>query len=289
MAGTWGDIRAELAEEFENISFDLLDSKIRSAYEDILGERDWSWLKGTDRVRCEASYNAGLISLTAGSSAVTGIGTAWTSDFSTREIQIVSRGELYQFTFISATSGTLDRPFEGSTGAEYSYTLFRRTYPLSVRVKGLERVTNPRTNKNVKELTRTELLPGLVVFGEPEYYAMAPSGGSDPVYKQVTFQPCPDLAMSIDIDYQKAVPNFTGENTSSSPLPEVYTAAIVDLAAAKLFSTKQYKDPQLAAARTAQGKTTLDRMHREENQRIPASKVDVDTHYTDHELKRATW
>ncbi len=288
MAGSWGDIRAELESEFEGIGFDLLDSKIRSAYEDILGERDWSWLKGTDRVECEAKYTTGTITLTQGSASITGVDTAWNLDLDGRELQLVARNEVYDFTFVDATTATLDRPYEGETASDVAYILFRRTYALSVLVKGIQRAHNPRTIKNLDEKNRTDLLNRALVFGEPGYYAMAPSAGEDPVYKNITFWPAPESSLSIDIDYQKAVANFNGENTGESPLPEVYIGAIVDLAASKLYATKKYKDLALATARSELAKSTLDRMHREENLRIPPSEVEISDHYTSHELKRFT-
>jgi hypothetical protein len=289
MAGTWGGIRSELESEFPGIDFDLLDGKIRSAYEDILGERDWSWLKGSDRVIGEAKYQAGTIALTAGSASIVGTDTAWTLELDGRELQVVGRSELYTFTVIDATTATLDRAFEGSDAALASYVLFRRTYALSILVKGLERVYNPRLLKNLDEKTRTELFNRPIVFGEPEFYAMAPSAGEYPVYKNVTFWPVPDVALSIDIDYQKAVGSFDGQNTGDSPPPEVYTGVIVDQAASKLFSTAKYKDLGLAGARAELARATLDRMHREENQRVPPSDIQIDDHFTSHELKRAQW
>ncbi len=289
MAGTWGDIRAELQDEFEDIGFDLLNRKIAAAYEDILGERDWSWLKKADVIRCEEKYDTGTIALTEGSTAIVGTGTAWTSALDGRELQIVSRGELYYFTCVDGTNGTLDRAYEGSTSATAAYVLFRRTYALSVINKGLERVYNPRLLKNLEEKTRTELLNRPIMYGEPEFYAMAPSAGTDPVYKNVTFWPVPDMALSIDIDFQKSATGFTGTNTGASPLPEVYTGAIVDLAASKIFATKKYKDLALAQSRSELARATLDRMHREENLRVPPSEIAVDPHFTSHELLRSTW
>jgi len=289
MAGSWGDIRAELESEFPGIDFDLLDGKIRSSFEDILGERDWSWLKGSDRVIGEAKYETGTVVLTAGSSAVVGTDTAWTSDLDGREFQVVGRSELYTLTVIDATNATLDREFEGSTTTLASYVLFRRTYALSILVKGLERVYNPRLLKNLDEKTRTELLNRPIVFGEPEFYAMAPSAGEDPVYKNVTFWPVPDVALSIDIDYQKAVASFDGSNTGDSPPPEVYTGAIVDQVASKLFATAKYKDLALSEARAQLARSSMDRMHREENLRVPPSEIVIDDHFTSHEIKRSSW
>ena len=156
-------------------------------------------------------------------------------------------------------------------------------------MKGIQRAYNPRNLNNLDEKTRTELLNRPIVFGEPAYYAMAPSAGADPVYKNITFWPVPEVSLSIDIDFQKAAPGFNGQNTSDSPLPEVYIGAIVDGAASKLYATKQFKDLALATARAELARSTLDRMHREENLRVPASEITVSDHFTSHELKRSTW
>jgi uncharacterized protein len=68
-------------------------------------------------------YSTGTLTLTNGSKAVTGVGTTFTSAMTGQALRVDTRREFYQFTQAGATTGTLDRPYEGPTGSGLTYSI----------------------------------------------------------------------------------------------------------------------------------------------------------------------
>jgi len=62
---------------------------------------------------------------------VTGTGTVWTSAHTGFKFKVSGDDEIYTFTYVSGTSGTLDKNYNGTTDTDASYTLFQDTYSLS--------------------------------------------------------------------------------------------------------------------------------------------------------------
>ena len=63
-----------------------------------------------------AEYTDGSITVTSGSDEVTGVGTAWTSAMTGYWLATQPCLSAYRFTYVSATSGTLDRPYTCASG-----------------------------------------------------------------------------------------------------------------------------------------------------------------------------
>ena len=63
-----------------------------------------------------AEYTDGSITVTNGSDEVTGVGTAWTSAMTGYWLATQPCLSAYRFTYVSATSGTLDRPYTCTSG-----------------------------------------------------------------------------------------------------------------------------------------------------------------------------
>ena len=63
-----------------------------------------------------AEYTDGSIIVTNGSDEVTGVGTAWTSAMTGYWLATQPCLSAYRFTYVSATSGTLDRPYTCASG-----------------------------------------------------------------------------------------------------------------------------------------------------------------------------
>jgi hypothetical protein len=63
-----------------------------------------------------AEYTDGSITVTNGSDEVTGVGTAWTSAMTGYWLATQPCLSAYRFTYVSATSGTLDRPYTCASG-----------------------------------------------------------------------------------------------------------------------------------------------------------------------------
>jgi hypothetical protein len=63
-----------------------------------------------------AEYTDGSITVTNGSDEVTGVGTAWTSSMTGYWLATQPCLSAYRFSYVSATSGTLDRPYTCASG-----------------------------------------------------------------------------------------------------------------------------------------------------------------------------
>jgi hypothetical protein len=111
---TYGDIKFRLTKAFPGVDLDLIEGWINDRYAEILGELPWQRQNVKSVLVTLASYTTGAVALTQGSTAVTGVGTSWTSAMNGRALRTPPRREFYQFTYVSSTSGVLDRPYEGT-------------------------------------------------------------------------------------------------------------------------------------------------------------------------------
>ena len=216
----YGTVRFRLIKAHPEIDHDLVDGWISDRYIEILDAIPWKRLTGRTVITTFAGYSTGTVSLTAGTTAIVGGGTAWTSDFDKLGLCIDGRGEYYAFTYQSATAGLLSRPFEGPTGI-YTYRLFQSVYKLPANAKILNSISDMERG----ELGRTDRT-GLESFskslGVPQMYRhfmCASTGGM-----QIETYPVPDRAIPLVVDYVAEAPTLT---ESSTLLPWVRPACLI--------------------------------------------------------------
>jgi hypothetical protein len=80
-----------------------------------------------------AKYSTGTVSVTNGSDLVSLTGGTWTNAMTNRHFSVAGRTESYPFTYLTATTGRLKRPYEGPTGTGFSYGIWNALNPNSVR------------------------------------------------------------------------------------------------------------------------------------------------------------
>lgn len=98
------------------VDLDILDGFIANRYSDIiLHSNSWKRLEGEAVIQVPPSYNVGTIAAQQGSNIINGTGTVWTPEMSGLMVRINFTSEYYQFSYVSGTQATLDRPYEGST------------------------------------------------------------------------------------------------------------------------------------------------------------------------------
>jgi hypothetical protein len=114
---TFGEIRLQLEKLCPGIDQELIDGWINARYTEILDSLPWKRAESESVFQIPASYNIGTVAVSQGSANVSGTGTTWTEAMNGRYIRINSGTEYYLFTWVSATSATLDRPYEGSTSS----------------------------------------------------------------------------------------------------------------------------------------------------------------------------
>lgn len=107
---------------------------LNQAQDEIEAFSDWSFTMTRDWIQTQAEHTTGTgtINVTNASTSISGTATAWTSAMTGRKFRITGDDEWYIFTYVSATTGTLDRAYEGTTSTTANYTIYQDIY----RVRG---------------------------------------------------------------------------------------------------------------------------------------------------------
>ena len=103
---------------------------INQAQDEIQAFFNWPFLVTQDWIQTVAEYTTGTgsINVTNGSASISGTGTSWTAAMTGRKFRIISDNEWYTFTFVTDTTATLDRVYEGTTSTTADYSLFKDIY-----------------------------------------------------------------------------------------------------------------------------------------------------------------
>lgn len=210
------------------VDADLLDGWIADRYQRILDALAWKRRTIQTTLQTVAPYSTGTVSATAGSTTVTGSGTTWTATHTGIRLRFTGREEWYTFTRTGATAGTLDRPFEGTTGSGLSYTLYQPllTLPSDCRIVAgdlLEMQTGAPIHPE-PELRDTG------ATGPPQYYRAVMDSTGTPPQMRLELWPAPDAVRSIRIEYtaeDTAFAQGVDSSTSASMLPWVREGCLV--------------------------------------------------------------
>lgn len=237
---TYGEIRGRVAREVPGCDLKLIDGYLQDRHTAILDRLNWKRLRVDYVIQTTAPYQTGLVTATAGSAAVTIAGGTFTAGMTGRVMRFESRTEPYEFTYVGAGSGTLDRPFEGSTGA-YVFQLVQSVYSLPAEARIVESARLLDADRPLRRLSKSEMdmeSPSRGALGVPTVFAAAPDLVSDPPVLQIEFYPIPDAVYSIAIPYilEQTPPSAT----ATSILPWLRPSALV--AGAKSDALEHLKD-----------------------------------------------
>lgn len=239
MAKTFGEIRLHLSKTPVGAGADivLLSNYINARIQQIIDRSDWQRLIVSSTVQTSALYETGTLTVTNGSTAITGTGTTFTSDMTGRRIRITGRTEYYTFTYVSATSGTLDRSYEGDTDTAATYKIFQNVFSLPSNLDRLENVTNLRNGNDLNQIGREALDrkdPSRNQYGEP--YEFAPYDDSSTPLQQIEVFPIPTVSEALAIRYRKRIAEIT--NTATSLPDWINPAAIYAGVEADLYALR---------------------------------------------------
>jgi hypothetical protein len=209
------------------IDTELIDGWMSDRYSHvILDMPNWKRLETDSIVQVPQSYAAGSINATQGSAAVTGVGTVWTSQMSGRMIRINNGPEFYTFTYVSGTSGTLDRAYEAPTVAAVSYRIDQRYFNLNARTREIRGIfplhDRLRALSFVPPQELNDLDPQRNNYGTPFYWSSAwdEYGQTDPILRFELY-PIPDSpdstgnTLSFIADHVDDAAELTGATTQS--------------------------------------------------------------------------
>lgn len=233
---TYGALRLQIIQENPGAVLEKLDGWIQDRYTEILDRIDWKRTEAESVIQTPASYATGTIAATKGSAAIVGTGTTWTAAMNGLMIRLDDQSEYYQFTFVSATTATLDRAWEHPTTTVSTYRIDQAVYLLpddcrilnSVRSlhdwePPLERVTPGELDRRAGQ-RRT--------YGSPTMYAPTYDNFSDPPVMQVELYPIPESpnstseTLSFVCGYSFDSSTIAPTATSNSLLPWVRPAAL---------------------------------------------------------------
>lgn len=139
-----------------------------------LGKFDW--MRRFGDLIFNAAYNTGTVSINAGATAVTGVGTTFTAAMTGRYIRFQGETLQYLFTYVGATSGTISPAYAGTSnlaGVAFEITEDRVALPTRFRDyawPSTDSVVVPRMiPKPLEELRAMRKLLRVTTF--PWYYA----------------------------------------------------------------------------------------------------------------------
>lgn len=227
---TWGQLRLLLQQDFGGISPDLIDGYLNTRYGDVLDRWPWKGLEVETILQTTAAYQTGTVSLTQGLNTATGTGTVFTPAMTGMRFQALTDNTVYTFTFVSATAGTLDRNYEGTTNAAATFWIYQDQYPLPAGTKTVLSVVNPVTGLPLEDWTKGQTIEGLSTWSgfpqacpqtTPQAYALAADTNENtpPVYHTLQLYPPPATSAGYPVRYQKATAGFSSPNTNAGPLP----------------------------------------------------------------------
>jgi len=131
---TYGQLKFRLTKQFPGIDSVLLEGWINDRYAEILGELPWSRQNVESMLVTTAPYVSGSAGVATGSTQITLSGGVWAAGMTGMAFRVTGRSEFYEFTFLSTSTGSLDRPYEGpdAAGAGYSGSSLARCAAVGV-------------------------------------------------------------------------------------------------------------------------------------------------------------
>jgi hypothetical protein len=296
---TWGQLRLQLQTSAPGVSLDLLDEWLNTRYEAVLGATDWQGLKAHASVQTAAAYQSttDTVTLTIGSNAVTGAGTTWTSGITGRRFYRPGDTVIYTATYLSGTSLTLDRVYEGNgtdadgtVYAEAAYVMMTNLYTLPPDCQSVVSVLNPISGLPMNSFTAEGMDASAgprTLVGDPRAWDANDDTPetAPPVLHQIEFYPPPLRARGFALEYLRAAIGFDGANTSGSPLPFLSSAVLLHGVRADI--QLHLKDFTAAKGYEALYQDELARLLRvEHQQRRKKTAVKMANRFTRHRMGR---
>lgn len=284
---TFGQLKLRMLKQFPGLDIDILEGFISDRYGEILEAMPWTRLLTMAVLQTTAPYNTGTVTMTQGAAAATLTGGAWDATMNGRALRVAGRPEYYEFTFNTATTATLDRPYEGPTGAGAGYSIVQFIYPLPANCRILpDDGFASMMSGELRRFTRDQLNsldPSRLSIGTPRVWASYMDDGSVPPRMQIELNPIPDSAIGIPFEYiaELAAPDSSG--AAFAAWMEPATALVEGVTAKVKRHLKDYNGAQLAKAEAAEALST---MRGNEAQRMPNTQMRLAGHFTAHRRRR---
>ncbi|MCP4246224.1 MAG: hypothetical protein GY778_04170, partial [bacterium] len=228
----------------------------------------------------------GTISLTEGLNTVTGVSTNFTSAMTGRTFRLrAGTNARYIFTYVGASSGTLDRVWEEAAVSAVTYEIYQAVFELPAEVKYVTEVLNPHTlrplqKKSQRELNEIDTARRLLATPRMWAPGIDTPHASPPVMHTLELYPAPVEAKGYPYVAQQATYSFDGSNTSDEPLPWISRGALIERCKALILEDE--KDYNGAAIKERRFQDKLNRMGLVEAKRKGPRHLQLDPTWTSH-------
>lgn len=277
---TYGEIRFQIARTFPGLDATVLDALIQQRYQEIIDQLPWSRMVSEATYNLQAPYATGLMTLTDGSTIVSGTGN-WTN-FGTRALRITGKETFYAFTASGPTGGEILPAWSGTSGpAAYTLYDYRVVLPeLARHIKAVRFLSHAAPLMRTSKERLDELVPTRQDIGLPCYWF---TGLDDHNRLTVDLYPLPTEAVTIGVEY---VAEQMVSSTAMTLLPFVRPAALIAGVLADLYRRMERPNLQLATVEEDRFRKLVGDMVMVESQRLGARLLKVDEGYTKHERRR---
>lgn len=210
----------------------------------------WHWRRAVGFVSTVAPYTTGTVTLTNGSTTVTGSGATFTTAMVGRKIALTYGSPWYTISaFVSTTEVTLDRAYVEDTTSGATYVIYQDLYALSSAADSLlaqEVVCHKAGGEVLGRLTRTEVENAWAFpsgAGVPSYFHL--HGVNSSGYLQIRVgREVPSTAFSIRYGYLSAYTEMSADG-DLCVVPERFRHIIIHGALREAY--KLYNDDSLAS------------------------------------------
>jgi hypothetical protein len=276
---TFGQLRLQLVKQSPGVDADVLDQTINNRLDSIGRHLAWKSLEADGVLSTIAAYQTGTLNVTAGSTALVLTGGTFTNAMTGRRIIIAGENETYTFTYAGATSGTLDRVFEGDSNTAAGFTIFQNLYQLPANYGEPIRGRNERLPVALEYWDRTELddaspTRGLII-DEPVAWCEASRDASGNRYAELF--PAPLDAAGYPYRYRAIVAPLSA---ASDVIPSwisirgLTAGVLADLGVAAVMNNGIFEQE-------------LSQMRREDSAARGPVHIQMDSMYTRHRMRRA--
>lgn len=237
-----------------------------------------------------AIYQAGTVALASGGTALTLTGGAWTAAMEGFRFRITGELQFYTFHFLTPTTGTIDRPYEGTGNLTASaYTILQAIYEMPADLDFLQSIELPRLSLDLDQTTQ-ELLDQEDASralsestGGP--YKWAPWQDSGAGNSQIELYPNPFIAEGLPARYRSRAIRYAIQDTSSVFPTWVETGVLRAGIEADLYGLQG--NQAMKVAKEADWVSGLTRMAVQDDQRIIPTTMRMAQRYVEHRIDRA--
>lgn len=268
---------------------DILHSLVNDRIEAICRAFPWTRLKQQSILQTAAEYTTGTISIATNATSGTGAGTTFTSAMSGRFIRLANLLPPYTFTFVSATSFTIDRPFEGPDSlVAAGFKIYKSIFELPATLESIVSLRNLSLGYDLNQETREWLdrnAASRYAYGQPAVYV--PAEDSATGLQQIELYPAPIVSQGLGMDWRLQPPLFDLENLDTDAefpdwfsMPAMFAGVCADL--------YRLQGEMAAANMEEQRFMQLERqMQSEDTRRMPPQTMRQADRWTVHRVRRA--